>query len=331
MRSAAVYPANHSLYLLIAGTFFRSNSLPRGNRIKLGRHNPCPCGSGRLLQVCCLQASGQIRKLPPTILPPLPKTNFSQDGCYLAETKDCSVGLSAEHYMSRSILKIIGERVLVSGAPWLKGGEAKEVSINTLTAKILCRRHNSALSALDNEAGQFFEALDAIQRDFARKSLSKKHAVRLVSGEALEQWMLKASCGMFFSKNAAVDGESVLSNHKFEMKRVFAALLNGGWDQNCGLYMRAPKGHRMSTRNSVGMGPLLSTLERRVVGSVIYMGEMEFNLVFDPFGINFKGLLDSGWAHRPSELSFAIQTRAHSVLLTWQSAAAARSIRMKAV
>jgi hypothetical protein len=64
--------------------------------------------------------------------------------------------------MSRAILEQFGGSVIVViGMPWLPAGQALETSIPNLTAKILCRRHNEALSPLDAEAGHFFSALPA--------------------------------------------------------------------------------------------------------------------------------------------------------------------------
>jgi len=66
-------------------------------------------------------------------------------------------GLSAEHYMSRSVLEALGDTVAIGGAPWLGRGEQREIGINKLTAKILCSRHNTALFPADTAAGEFFE------------------------------------------------------------------------------------------------------------------------------------------------------------------------------
>ena len=48
--------------------------------------------------------------------------------------------------------QLSGPAVAIDGVFWASPGEV--VGINSLTAKILCVRHNSALSPLDTEAGQ---------------------------------------------------------------------------------------------------------------------------------------------------------------------------------
>jgi hypothetical protein len=118
---------------------------------------PCPCHNGQIAEACCLVADGNVRKYIPSVRPPPPKTGFSQKGCYLGHTNDCGGGITGEHYVSRAVLEQLSEPVVaIEGVHWLAPGDRKVVSINRLTANILCSRHNSALSTLDDEAGHFF-------------------------------------------------------------------------------------------------------------------------------------------------------------------------------
>jgi hypothetical protein len=114
--------------------------------VTLMPHLPCPCGSGRRLDECCLLRKDQLWKRPPLLLPPAPKTNHQQPGCYLGATGDCSADLSGEHYISRTILEQIeqmGDGIAIKGMRWLEADQSKAIGINALTAKILCSRHNS--------------------------------------------------------------------------------------------------------------------------------------------------------------------------------------------
>ncbi len=58
------------------------------------------------------------------------------------------------------MLKLIGDPITVGGFPWL-GGKEKTLATKGLTSKILCDRHNSALSGLDEVGIRFFEKLRA--------------------------------------------------------------------------------------------------------------------------------------------------------------------------
>jgi hypothetical protein len=304
-------------------------AVPMTRQIRLHQHDPCPCESGKLLRDCCLLPTGHLRKEPPSLLPPGPGTGHAQSGCYLASTMDCSRDISAEHYMSRSVLEVFGDTVAVDGVPWLPPGTQKEIGINNLAAKILCRRHNAALSALDNAAGQFARRVQFIHIDLARKSLSRKHSLVLMSGEALELWMLKAACGLFYSKNAARDGGMrLIDDHTIEDRLAFDALLCGVWLPRCGLYIRAPKGHPVPVQNSVSIAPLIAENEQRVVGAYLIVRGLEFAVIFDPTGGNFDTFANAGWLRRPTELVFVSGRRAHSIGLTWLPGTPERSITL---
>lgn len=230
---------------------------------------------------------------------------------------DCSADLSGEHYISKSLLQAIGATVSVSGVPWLPDGEEKEIGINSLTARILCCRHNSALSPLDSAAGAFFEKLQAIEVDLQRSSLSRKHSFVLMSGEALELWMLKLACGLFYSKNAAADGTRLIEWHKVNEEFVREAFFLGQWREECGLCLRPPRGFRMPDPHTISIAPLISLNEDRLVGSAVALTGLEFELIFNPIGASKDDLSQAGWIHRPTELRFEIGTRAHSIALTW--------------
>src|SRR5216684_3130399 len=95
---------------------------------------PCPCGERKLFRHCCLHPDGSIRKAVPSLTPPPPPTGHSQSGCYLSTSHNCSHDLSAEHYFSKSVLKIIEEAaVFIGGVPWLPVGTQRQVGIASMT------------------------------------------------------------------------------------------------------------------------------------------------------------------------------------------------------
>jgi len=231
--------------------------------------------------------------------------------------------------MSRSVLEAIGSpAVAIDGAPWLAPGERKAVGIESLTAKILCIRHNSALSPLDEAAEQFFKRLRVIHADLQRRSLSLKRSLVIMSGEALELWMLKLACGLFYSRNAARHGARLIDDHEVDERLVEEALVRGRWYRGGGLYMKAPQGHRVPLLDAVSMAPLTAAGMHRVVGASITMTGLEFELLFDPIGIDPQFCSAEGWVHRPSELRFAIEKRAYSIALTWAPGTPPKLINM---
>lgn len=288
---------------------------------------PCPCNSGKLLRQCCLSPIGQIRKQIPALCPPAPQTRYSHPHCYLSGTQDCSLDLSAEHYISRSVLEALGNEVFVDGARWLPPGVRRQIGINRLTAKMLCKRHNSSLSPLDTEAGQFFRIIRGISDDLSKRSLSRKDRFYLASGEAIELWMLKAACGLFYSKMAARNRVSLADNHTLDQLRVIDALQIGHWGIGCGLYINAPVGLVVTTANAVSMAPITHQNEKRVVGAALILSGLHFQLLFDAAEADVLHPTP-GWLHRPSELIFENERRRHLVVMTWPPGTPQRSIRL---
>lgn len=82
--------------------------------------------------------------------------------------------------------------------PWL-GFERKQLRSTNLTANILCRRHNSALSGLDTCAQILFRSL----RD-VRLALERGGGVTAVNGYDFERWLLKALCGLHAQRGEGI-------------------------------------------------------------------------------------------------------------------------------
>lgn len=156
----------------------------------------CLCGSGKLIRDCCLCCRRNTT-------PAGQKTGFGHPLCFARSLCDCSRNISREHYISRGILDLFpSSGIAVSGMPWILEGKTKRVSRQSLTGKILCERHNHALSPLDSTAVEFFRFFVA---DWTEELLE----VFLVRGYDLERWLLKVLCGLVASGNATLDGKPI--------------------------------------------------------------------------------------------------------------------------
>jgi hypothetical protein len=279
---------------------------------------------------CCLGADRNVRKHLPRLRPRPPTTGYTQFGCYLGGTHDCSLRITGEHYVSRSALEQLSEpAVAIEGVHWLAPGEKKIIGINRLTANILCQRHNSALSILDTEAGQFLRTIKSIRASFDGKSLSRRRLLSIVSGEALELWILKIACGLFYSKIASHDRRQIAHDHKIEGSIIAEALFSKRWFPNCGLYMRAPVGQGMPRANEIAMAPAVAPLsEKLYVGIRVWIIGLEFAVIFDPRGADTAQLTAEGWCLRPTDVSFRSKLRTHWLILTWPAGVASRVIEM---
>jgi hypothetical protein len=71
---------------------------------------------------------------------------------------DCSEDLTLEQYLSDDLLESIawdGKVVMVRGAAWRSSDTGKHVGVNSLSSRMLCGRHNRALSPLDKMAADY--------------------------------------------------------------------------------------------------------------------------------------------------------------------------------
>ncbi len=133
--------------------------------------------------------------------PPGKKTGYSHPRCFARELQDCSHKITGEHFISRGVLQLFGSTaVTVSGFPWMLKNQRKEISVASLTGKMLCNRHNESLSPLDSLAADFFSF-------FVSDWTSKDDVPFLTRGYDIERWMLKVLCGLVASGNATMEGE----------------------------------------------------------------------------------------------------------------------------
>lgn len=160
------------------------------------RDEPCQCGSGQAFGACCLSADGRPVQAIASLQPPGPVTGFGHPGCYLAPSCNCSPKLSREHYISRTLIS--GPQLRVRGFPWQKS-EVLFCSPDSLTDKILCQRHNSALSPLDNHAGLAFRAIGEAADYVDQRPLTRRIHYGIISGDALELWAMKTLAGLHAS------------------------------------------------------------------------------------------------------------------------------------
>jgi hypothetical protein len=245
----------HNYKILRAKPYHQSSHFIADERTLIGKNRKrtllhthlCPCRSGWIMASCCLDKSdGKLRKRVKSLQPPSPVTNFAHPKCYLRSTHDCSEDISREHYISANILEQLGSSISVIGFPFLAPNETKSFAIDNLTSKILCRRHNEALSPLDQEAGIFFRELSLSLSDL-EKAPSRTHNIHLASGSALELWMLKTACGMYFSRIAAKDNVRLAGTHTVDEAKITAAFFENKWDDRAGLYFNGHYGSAMTT------------------------------------------------------------------------------------
>ena len=278
---------------------------------------PCPCESGRDFASCCRRPDGSAYKPPALLLSRGLETGDQTPGCYLSGSYDCRGDLSDEHYVSKSLLSaVVGPVATVSGVPWLDTGKTQEIPIGRLAAKVLCERHNGALSPLDAEMGRFIRALSLIYANLGEtKSLSRKGLRFLFSGVDIERWFAKAALGLFHSGIAAREREKLKSSGSIH-PLVSAALNGRPFHRPCGLYVLSRAQNSIGNPGVLALAPLSSDQTDRMVGlRLMFMG-VDAAMLLDPQATYGAELLELR-SYRPSYMYFRHHSRKHLIALSW--------------
>src|ERR1700686_4394902 len=108
--------------------------------ILIAPDRPCPCRSGKVTAECCMAADGTLRVKFSSPLPFGEVTGFSNSKCYMRDTRNCSVDMSREHIMSKSMLDLLRAKTVDVIFPWDDVERRTTVGIENLTSGILCVR-----------------------------------------------------------------------------------------------------------------------------------------------------------------------------------------------
>jgi hypothetical protein len=283
-----------------------------GKRLKSG--DLCPCGSKKPVQLCCLDtADGEIRVKIPDLVPPGAITGYAHPNCYLACTANCSAGISREHYISKALLKAMNQEIVQIGLPWEAPGAAVNYGLNSMTSKVLCERHNNAMSPLDAHAAHFFRTIRGIYYDLMRISDAATASWHLLGGTALELWCVKTLCGMYYSTIASSNRQSLHRTHSLNVDLFAEALARKTLTAPSALYARATEG---AFQSHISFAPLSVDNESRTIGIRVAFFSCEFEVILDSRNVDMTSLRRHA-AFRPWCLLFQQSKRRHIVTMTW--------------
>jgi len=196
----------------------------------------------------------------------------------------------------------------VSGLAWLEGND-KILPPGALASRILCDRHNAALSPLDAIAVRLFQAFDE-----SGASGSGKQMLYLFSGHDLERWLLKIMCGLTFSKGLTLETEAELSFPKYWLEILFGYV---GFPDEQGLYVCISPGHRFEGPHGVGLRAI--TGRGRLTGIGIFI--CGYELILSMSGFPSRSFDGRKMAYRPLEFYTSGEDFEKSVTFTWEGKA----------
>lgn len=182
-----------------------------------------------------------------------------------------------------------------------------------MTSKVLCERHNNAMSPLDSQAAHFFRTIRTIYYDLMRVSDAAETSWHLLGGTAFELWCVKTLCGMFHSKIAAGNHQSLQRTHSLDVNLFAEALARKTLTDPSALYARVTQGPFQSR---ISFAPLSVDNESRTIGIRVAFFSCEFEVILDSREVDLT-LLRRGAAFRPWCLLFQQSKRRHIVTMTW--------------
>jgi hypothetical protein len=247
----------------------------------------------------------------------MPVTGFAHPKCYARSLGDCSSQITGEHFLSRSVLQELGgEAVILRGMPWQRE-EFRRIGVNSVTANVLCGRHNSALSGLDTTAVRFFRRLR--RAETAVRTGDGTSEVALFPGIDIERWLLK--CIMGLAAGHAVrtpEGAPI----PWSPTPLWCRLLFGrvSFPSTWGLYVHGEAGRAMRLDpGRVTLTPM--TASEDVSGCVVTLVGFDFTLAACDVTARRAGALNDASIHRPTEIVFADPPShtTHSVCLAWSN------------
>ena len=125
-------------------------------------------------------------------------TGYRHAKCYASADANCSRKISREHFISESLLRRIelNNTAKVAGLAWQQQETFNKISIKGMASKVLCKRHNEALSHLDAAVTALAETIHGFDKS---DLLASENAS--FNGSDLERWMLKCLHGLSTSGN----------------------------------------------------------------------------------------------------------------------------------
>lgn len=245
-----------------------------------------------------------LQKSPTRVSPPPPRTGYAHPRCYAARLHDCGPGISREHFISRGLLQQIGlnKTTKIGGLRWQIPQTFNTVKDNSLASKVLCERHNNALSALDAQMIRFSDILEKFDNE-VRDGTGPTHSICLFAGEDVERWLLKAMIGGISSRN--ITGS--LPEHCVDLLYGISP-----WPAGTGLYLRATTGNTIYHSDSFQFQVTHIEQTGQVAIFDFVIRGLPLRLVLAEPAIR----LENG-IYRPRRLVFSRDTHARTLEMSW--------------
>jgi hypothetical protein len=218
-----------------------------------------------------------------------------KSGCWAKSLGDCSGKLSGEHIVSASLWT--GPMIRVSGGPW--GETPRDIGVSSMTAKVLCRSHNSALSSVDAAGAAAFATLGKATELTERRRVLPSHQWIPwwfgIDGPLLERWFLKTAINVCLVLREEPEWELDATTGTPPATLARLAFGREEFERPMGLYMSARVGDDVDPVEGVVTEPLWTESRRIAAMSFTFRG---FRFVLNLHRQNILGI-------RPTAISSA--------------------------
>jgi hypothetical protein len=147
--------------------------------------------------------------------------------------------------------------IQVQGFPWCR--EPVQIGVSSLTAKILCVRHNNELSPIDDAGAHAFDVFREARRiSNVRENMKSRlwNVVRhKINGPAFERWCLKTLINIACNGGLPIGRDSVVAGRPSE-RLVRIAFGLESFQGRAGLYFVVRQGMRIMSDDTVQFLPL---------------------------------------------------------------------------
>ena len=175
------------------------------------------------------------------------------------------------------------------------GDEPKKIGLASLVAKILCKKHNSALSELDTAAKNAFDVFrECVRLNHVRQRLKRQPVWNIkhltIDGPRLERWFLKTLVNLSFGGRWII-GVGTHREGTVSRELVEIAFGHRFFENGAGMYISGRVGEQVDSMDRVGMTPMTSS-KNLCAGRFNFRGFTFFlNLTPQKFGMDGQAQL----------------------------------------
>lgn len=254
--------------------------------------------------------SGKRKSVPPT------QSTFGHPKCYARALGNCSKILSREHYISKSFLTELNLSggLRVGGLPWQKPEEVCAISPNALAGNILCKDHNSRLGKLDDLAGPFFKALNAIHAACTDGRRLPNDSRLEIDGNHFERVLLKILLGGLASGNLRGPGGTLFGT---DLDLPILEVLFGEkeFPPSTGMFLLGQLNEPWGVERHIEVAAVVAA--EQPVAVIVNIAPLRFALTVTPEGKNVAVIAGKSF-FRPATINIlGPNNSSHKILFKW--------------